>query len=95
MLEPDDGKLSCPVLRGERRSNPSDLPDVEVQIYPDRKMAEALTFQNDYLGIYQVVYPAPGKYYPKIKKELNEFLNKWLQNIIDAQYQLAEKESED
>ena len=69
-------------------------PDVEVQIYPDQKMAEALTFQNDYLGIYQEVYPEPGKYHPKLKKDLNEFLNDWLQNIIDAQYQLAEKESE-
>jgi uncharacterized protein YqiB (DUF1249 family) len=67
-------------------------PDVEVRIYPDQKMAEALTFQNDYLDIYQVVYPEPGKYYPKLKKELNEFLNDWLQNIIDAQYQLTEKD---
>jgi uncharacterized protein YqiB (DUF1249 family) len=67
-------------------------PDVEVKIYPDQKTAEALTFQNDYLGIYQVVYPEPGKYYPKLKKELNEFLNDWLQNIIDAQYQLTEKD---
>jgi uncharacterized protein YqiB (DUF1249 family) len=57
-------------------------------------MAEALSFQNDYLGIYQVVYPEPGKYYPELKKELNEFLNEWLQNIINTQYQLAEKESE-
>jgi uncharacterized protein YqiB (DUF1249 family) len=70
-------------------------PDVEVQIYPDKKMAEALTFQNDYLGIYQVVYPEPGKYYPKLKKELNEFLNDWLQNIFDAQYQLTETECEE
>ena len=67
-------------------------PDVEVRIYPDPKMAEALTFQNDYLGIYQEVYPEPRKYYPKLKKDLNEFLNEWLQNIIDAQYQLAGSE---
>lgn len=67
-------------------------PDVEVQIYPEKQQAEALTFQNDYLGIYQVVYPEPGKYYPKLKKELNDFLNDWLQNIIDAQYQLMETE---
>jgi uncharacterized protein YqiB (DUF1249 family) len=70
-------------------------PDVEVRIYPDQKAAEALTFQNDYLGIYQEVYPEAGKYYPKLKRELNDFLNDWLQNIIDAQYQLAEKESEE
>ena len=28
-------------------------PDVHVQIYPETKSAEALTFQNDYLGLYQ------------------------------------------
>jgi uncharacterized protein YqiB (DUF1249 family) len=45
-------------------------PDVEVRIYPDLKAAEALTFQNDYLGIFQEVYPEPGKFYPKLKKSL-------------------------
>lgn len=70
-------------------------PDMEVKIYPDQKMAEALTFQNDYLGIYQEVYPEPGKYYPKLKKELNEFLNDWLSNMIEAKYELTEKESEE
>jgi uncharacterized protein YqiB (DUF1249 family) len=67
-------------------------PDVEVMIYPEKREAEALTFQNDYVGIYQVVYPEPGKYYPKLKRELNDFLNDWLRNIIDAQYQLTERE---
>jgi hypothetical protein len=43
-------------------------PDVEVRINREGHMAEALTFQNDYLGIYQEVYPEPGKYYPKLKK---------------------------
>jgi uncharacterized protein YqiB (DUF1249 family) len=70
-------------------------PDVEVQIYPDQKMAEALTFQNDYLGIYQEVYPEPGKFYPKLKKDLNVFLDDWLCNMIEAKYELAEKESEE
>lgn len=70
-------------------------PDMEVKIYPDQKMAEALTFQNDYLGTYQEVYPEPGKYYPTLKKELNDFLDEWLSNIIEANYELAEKESEE
>ncbi|MCC4767321.1 DUF1249 domain-containing protein [Methanosarcina sp. DH1] len=65
-------------------------PDMEVRIYPDLKMAEALTFRNDYMGIYQEVYPETGKYYPKLKKELNEFLNNWLKTMIEIQrYQLA------
>lgn len=70
-------------------------PDVEVEIDNEKQEAETLSFQNDYLGIYQEVYPEPGKYHPKLKKDLNEFLNDWLQNIIDTQYQLAEKESEE
>lgn len=65
-------------------------PDMEVKIYPDLKMAEALSFRNDYIGIYQEVYPEPGKYYPKLKTELNDFLNNWLKNMIELQrYQLA------
>jgi len=68
-------------------------PDMEIRIYPEMKMAEALTFRNDYLGIFQEVYPEPGKYYPKLKKELNGFLNDWLKNMIEIQgYKLAEKE---
>jgi len=59
-------------------------PDVEVRINREGKMAEALTFQNDYLGIFQQVYPEPGKYYPKLKKELNDFLNDWLKNMIEV-----------
>jgi uncharacterized protein YqiB (DUF1249 family) len=68
-------------------------PDMEVRIYPEQKMAEALTFQNSYLGIYQEVYPEAGKYYPKLKKELNEFLSDWLKTMIEVQeYQLVEEE---
>jgi uncharacterized protein YqiB (DUF1249 family) len=67
-------------------------PDVEVRINQEGRMAEGLTFQNDYLGIYHVVYPEPGKYRPKLKKDLNEFLNDWLTNMIEAGYVLVEKE---
>lgn len=71
-------------------------PDMQVWIHPDHQMAEAMTFQNDYLGIYQEVYPEPGKYRPKLKEDLNEFLADWLRTIIEVQkYQLAESESEE
>ncbi len=69
-------------------------PDVQVWIHPDHKEAEAMTFQNDYLGIYQEVYPEPGKYRPKLKKDLNDFLADWLKTIIEVQqYTLAETEN--
>ena len=58
-------------------------PDMEIRIYPEIKYAEALTYQLDGLGIFQRVYPEPGKVYPKLKRELNKFLNQWLKNCID------------
>jgi len=69
-------------------------PDVEVLVNPEKREAEALTFQNDYLGIYQVVYPEEGKCNKKLKKELNIFLDDWLSNIIDSEYKLTEKEED-
>jgi len=53
---------------GKQNGDVMSDPDVEVRINRPGKMAEALTFQNDYLGIFQQVYPEPGKYYPKLKK---------------------------
>jgi hypothetical protein len=50
-------------------------PDVQVLIHPELKAAEAMTFQNDYLGIFQEVYSEPGKYNQKLKKDLNDFLD--------------------
>jgi hypothetical protein len=69
-------------------------PDIEVLVNPEKREAEALTFQNDYVGIYQVVYPEEGKCNTKLKKDLNVFLDDWLSNIIDAQYQLTETKCE-
>jgi len=56
-------------------------PDMEIAIYPEMKMAEALTYQQDSLGIYNVVYPEPGLINVRLKKELNSFLNQWLDNL--------------
>ena len=68
-------------------------PDVEIKINAEKQEAEALSFQNDYLGIFQEVYPEPGKYRPKLKKDLNDFLADWLKTIIEVQqYTLAETE---
>ena len=66
-------------------------PDMEIRIYPDLKAVEALTYQLDSLGIYQVVYPEPGKVFPKRKTELNRFLNQWLTNLIDQGFYLPQK----
>ncbi len=67
-------------------------PDVEVKIYREKEEVEALSFQNDYFGIYQQVYPDGGGSYAKLKKDLNIFLDDWLSNMIDAKYVLTETE---
>lgn len=54
-------------------------PDMEIAVYHDRKMAEALSYQDIY-G-YRQVYPVQGKVDLKAKKELNAFLNTWLNNL--------------
>lgn len=57
-------------------------PDMELMVYPDRWMAEALTYQDSM--IYQEVYTAEaGKTMvrPRLKNELNRFLKLWLSNI--------------
>lgn len=54
-------------------------PDMEIAVYPSRKMAEALRYQDSFA--YREVYPEEGKVYPKAKKELNQFLNRWLNNL--------------
>lgn len=66
-------------------------PDVEIKIYPEKQEVEPLSFQNDYLGIYQSVYDS-DKCNTKLKKDIAIFLDDWLSNIINCEYTLAEKE---
>lgn len=63
-------------------------PDMQIKIYPLRKMAEAITYQ-DTMG-YREVYPQVAKngewvemINPKAKRELNSFLKTWLNNLKD------------
>lgn len=58
-------------------------------VYP--AWCEALTYQQDNLGIYQEVYPEPGKYIPYYKKELNKFLRIWLNNLKNQGFYKALK----
>ena len=55
-------------------------PDMELRVFPEQKMVEALTF-TDIWGR-RVVYPEPGKPNLPAKKDLNEFLEHWLTNLI-------------
>jgi hypothetical protein len=55
-------------------------PDMEIRVYPEQRMAEALTFQQAIPPVYQQVYPSPGKVIPALKNSLNSFLLTWLDN---------------
>jgi uncharacterized protein YqiB (DUF1249 family) len=55
-------------------------PDMEIRVYPETRMAEALTYQDSFS--YQEVYPEPGKVAPRTKRDLNSFLAQWLLNCI-------------
>jgi len=71
---------------GEQNGDLMADPDMVIRVYPDRGEVEALTFQNDYLGIYHEVYTRDGEREmcrPRLKKDLNEFLNMWLTNLIE------------
>jgi len=57
-------------------------PDMEIAVYPARGMAEALTYQDTY-G-YRVVYTEGGtKVDVRARRDLNEFLKQWLDNLIE------------
>jgi len=58
-------------------------PDMEIRILPRMKMVEALTYQQDSMGIYQEIYYEDGKYYPHLEHKLNKFLDYWLKNLIE------------
>jgi uncharacterized protein YqiB (DUF1249 family) len=62
-------------------------PDMQIRIYPGRRIAEALTFQDTYS--YQEVYPEPGKVDVQAKRELNSFLAHWLKNCLDQGHSFA------
>lgn len=66
-------------------------PDMEIRVYPTHRLVEALTFQQDSLQIYQRVYPEPGKFYPKLQKDLNMFLHQWLRNIEEQGFEFRQQ----
>jgi len=43
-------------------------PQMVIAVYPELKEVEALTFEQSLPPIYQVVYPEPGKFYPRQKQ---------------------------
>ncbi len=70
-------------------------PDMEVRIDPEQKTAEALTFQNQF--VYQQIYEEhDGQTYlrPKLKRDLNEFLEQWMNNAREQGHSVVFDEKE-
>lgn len=63
-------------------------PDMQIRIIPEMQSIEAITYQLDSMGIFQQVYPDEKHVIPKLKKELNSFLEKWLINLIQQRFKL-------
>ena len=62
-------------------------PDMSIRVYQGSigKMAEALTYQDSF-G-YQEVYPDLHHVRPRLKKDLNRFLNQWLSHLLQQGHQ--------
>nr|DAS16710.1 MAG TPA: Protein of unknown function (DUF1249) [Caudoviricetes sp.] len=71
-------------------------PDMTVSVDWSAGSVEPLTFQNDYLGVYQEVYKRDESgqllYSKRLRTDLDEFLWNWLHNIKEQGYSLKEKE---
>lgn len=59
-------------------------PDMEIQINYLNKSAQAKTFQQDGLGVYQSAWNDAN---PSLELELNSFLYTWLGNIQDQRFE--------
>ena len=69
-------------------------PDMSMAVYPDKCMAEALTFQDSY--VYRQVYTEyNGHIDLRSKKDLNEFLDQWLTNLIEQGHKITAPEPAD
>ena len=60
-------------------------PDMEISVDFSACEIHPLTYQNDYMGIYQQVYmtneAGQHLYSPRLRTQLDEFLFQWLRNI--------------
>lgn len=91
----EDGNIKIIAMahNGEQNGDVMADPDMQIKIYKSTKMAEALTFQNDYAGMYQEVYSHDGKFVNlMLRKELNSFLEQWLKNIIEQGHKKSKED---
>jgi len=72
-------------------------PDMQVLVSFKKQTVQAMTFQNDGLGVYQeCLFFEDGKLLcrQKLLKDLNRFLDQWTKNLIDQGFVKAVKNQE-
>ena len=66
-------------------------PEMTFRVDREKGTMEPLTFRQDgSIQIYQEVYPEPGKWIPKLHRDLNTFAQQWLKNISEQGYHKRE-----
>ena len=66
-------------------------PEMTFRVDREKGTMEPLTFRQDgSIQIYQEVYPEPGKWIPKLRRDLNTFAQQWLKNISQQGYHKRE-----
>ena len=75
---------------GEQNGDAMRDPDMTISVDHKAGTVDPLTFQNDYMGMYQEVYltgdNGQERYRPQLRAELDRFLWQWLQNIQEQQF---------
>ena len=69
---------------GEQNGDMMADPDMELKVDFDAGTVEPLTYQNDYMGVFQQVYinrDGQRLYNPRLRTDLDDFLWRWLRNI--------------
>ena len=61
-------------------------PEMTFRVDRNAGTLEPLTYQQDNLGVFQNVYPEPGKWIPKLRTDLTQFTRQWFENIAQQGY---------
>jgi len=66
---------------GEQNGDLMSDPMIEIRINNESETAEAVYYENHYVGVAQYVYDDNNNQNLKRKTELNSFLNQWLDTL--------------
>ena len=62
-------------------------PDMTFAVDAAAGTVDPLTFQNDFMGMYQEVYTEDGqRYRPRLRTDLDNFLWQWLKNLREQKF---------